>query len=584
MKESGHYYDRNGNAVFQVPNKSKGGMRYTTLKDCKSLNLYPSVTTIFKVLAAPELDRWKQQQVLMASMTLPRNPGEDDESYCSRIMEDAFKQVSDAADLGTQIHKALENHFQGLPYDPSMEEYVAPVKKWVEHNRVKFLQHELRLVNPEIGYAGTTDALIEKDGVLYVLDYKGLACDTPIFTTSGWSTMLDLKVGDSVFSPGGYPVRITGKSQIHHRDCYKIKFDDSSEIIADNVHLWRVNVGPVGHRKEEVVSTETLYSYKQNKKILTIPVAQMIVLPEAELPIDPYLLGCWIGDGTRNRSEISISTKKEKIKDEFERHGYSMNSHQESDSCKSYYIADGFRSKLLSLNLGKEKIIPEIYFNGSATQRLELLRGLMDTDGNWNIVRNQVQINLINTKLADQLVRLVASLGMRVYRTKQKGTGFGKEFIKDMVTFTPNGLNVFKLNDFNQPKNEKKLNGTAFSKRRAIVSIEKIQSVPTCCIEVDSADSMFLAGNDFIPTHNSRKTKPEYEVKPWSKEPMQIAAYAHVTKANRGVNLYISTTEPGRIGEAWYDEKTLTENYNAFTHVCKYWQFANGYVPPSGSF
>jgi hypothetical protein len=65
---------------------------------------------------------------------------------------------------------------------------------------------------------------------------------------------------------------------------------------------------------------------------------------------------------------------------------------------------------------------------------------------------------------------------------------------------------------------------------------------------------------------------------------MQIAAYAHVAKATRGVNLYISTTEPGRIGEAWYDEKTLTENYNAFTHVCKYWQFANNYVPPSGSF
>jgi hypothetical protein len=254
MKESGHYYDLTGKAVFEVPNKSKGGMRPTTLKDCRTLGLLPSVTTIFKCLAAPELDRWKQQQVLMASLTLPRNAEESDEDYCSRIMEDAFKQVSDAADLGTNIHKALENHFQGLPYDPSMEDYVAPVKKWVDHNRVKFLQHELRLVNPEVGYAGTTDALIEKDGVLYVLDYK------------------------------------------------------------------------------------------------------------------------------------------------------------------------------------------------------------------------------------------------------------------------------------------------------------------------------------------SRKTKPEYEVKPWSKEPMQIAAYAHVAKATRGVNLYISTTEPGRIGEAWYDEEMLTENYKAFTHVCKYWQFSNNYVPPSGSF
>jgi len=172
MKESGHYYAADGTAVFEVANKSKGGMRPTTLRDCKALGLYPSVTTIMKSLAAPELDRWKQQQVLLASLTLPRIEGETDEVYCARIMEDAFKQVDDAADLGTQIHKALELHFQGQPYDPEMEAYVAPVKDWVAKNNIKFLQHELRLVNTEIGYAGTTDALIEKNGVLHVLDYK----------------------------------------------------------------------------------------------------------------------------------------------------------------------------------------------------------------------------------------------------------------------------------------------------------------------------------------------------------------------------------------------------------------------------
>ena len=172
MNEGGHYYDREGNAVFEVPNKSKGGMRPTTLKDCKALNLIPSVTTVMKVLGAPELDRWKQQQVLMASLTLPRKPEESDEAYCARIMEDAFAQVEKAADLGTEIHAALENHFQGLPYDPKMESYVSPVKEWVAKHNVKFLKHELRLVNQELGYAGTTDALIEADGILHVLDYK----------------------------------------------------------------------------------------------------------------------------------------------------------------------------------------------------------------------------------------------------------------------------------------------------------------------------------------------------------------------------------------------------------------------------
>lgn len=171
MKEGGHWYDFDGEARHTILS-AKGEPRQTTLRDAKKFNWLPSVTTVMKVLAAPELDRWKQQQVLMASLTLPRNPGENDEQYCSRILEDAFKQVNDAADLGTQIHKALENHFQGMVYDPDMEPYVSPVKKWVAENGVTFLKHELRLVNAEIGYAGTTDALIEKDGVLHVLDYK----------------------------------------------------------------------------------------------------------------------------------------------------------------------------------------------------------------------------------------------------------------------------------------------------------------------------------------------------------------------------------------------------------------------------
>ena len=168
---SEHWYDINGEARHTILS-AKGEPRPTTLRDARKFGWFPSVTTVMKVMAAPELDRWKQQQVLMASLTLSRIPNETDEAYCSRIMVDAFKQVEDAADLGTDIHKALENHFQGLPYDPTMDVYVAPVKKWVAENNIKFIKHELRLVNPEVGYAGTTDALIEKDGVLHILDYK----------------------------------------------------------------------------------------------------------------------------------------------------------------------------------------------------------------------------------------------------------------------------------------------------------------------------------------------------------------------------------------------------------------------------
>lgn len=175
MKESaGHFYDKDGNAIFEVPNKSKGGMRSTTIADCRKLGLYPSVTTIFKTLAAPELDRWKQIQVLTASMTLPRNEGESDDSFMARVMEDAFVQVDKAADLGTRVHKALEDHFQGRPFDPDLLPYVNPVDQWVKNNGVQFIGHELRSVNPYVGYAGTTDGHItaaDRTGT-GVLDFK----------------------------------------------------------------------------------------------------------------------------------------------------------------------------------------------------------------------------------------------------------------------------------------------------------------------------------------------------------------------------------------------------------------------------
>jgi len=189
MNESGHYYNLKGEAVFEVPNKTKGGMRPTTIGDCRKLGLLPSVTTLFRVLAKPELDRWKQTQVLLASMTLPRNEGESDDSWMSRVMEDAFVQVGDAADLGTRVHAALENHFQGRPFDESLKSYVDPVDVWVKQNGVTFIEHEIRLVNSDGGYAGTTDAHIKVAGRegTGILDFKTRK-SKPQYPMTPWST------------------------------------------------------------------------------------------------------------------------------------------------------------------------------------------------------------------------------------------------------------------------------------------------------------------------------------------------------------------------------------------------------------
>lgn len=127
--ESGHYYTRAGEPAYTVIGKN-GKERNTTLLDARKENLVPSVTTILKVAAKPGLERWKMQQVLFASLTLPRRDNEPEDEYLNRIMEDSREQGRAAADEGTKIHAAIQKDYEGSP-GAAYQEYVAKFKKKV---------------------------------------------------------------------------------------------------------------------------------------------------------------------------------------------------------------------------------------------------------------------------------------------------------------------------------------------------------------------------------------------------------------------------------------------------------------------
>ena len=105
MNKSQHWYDKDGNACFEVPKAKGGGMRATTLADARKLGLYPSVTTIMGVMAKPQLDDWKLQQVAERAYANPPQDGEEAGTYARRTIDGAFEQVGDAADLGS--HQCL---------------------------------------------------------------------------------------------------------------------------------------------------------------------------------------------------------------------------------------------------------------------------------------------------------------------------------------------------------------------------------------------------------------------------------------------------------------------------------------------
>lgn len=108
--ESGHWYAKDGTPAYTIVGKN-GKERATTLRDARSLELVPSVTTILSVLAKPGLENWKQNQILMAALTMPRVDGETEQEYIARIIRDSKEQGMKAAEEGTRIHGAIEQHY-----------------------------------------------------------------------------------------------------------------------------------------------------------------------------------------------------------------------------------------------------------------------------------------------------------------------------------------------------------------------------------------------------------------------------------------------------------------------------------------
>lgn len=124
--ESGHWYKDDGAPAYSIIGKN-GKERPVTLRDARTENLVPSVTTITRLAASPGLDIWKQQQVLMAALTLPRIEGELEADFIARVMRDSKETGSKAAERGTLIHGVLEQAYSRKSFDDAYSVYVVGV-------------------------------------------------------------------------------------------------------------------------------------------------------------------------------------------------------------------------------------------------------------------------------------------------------------------------------------------------------------------------------------------------------------------------------------------------------------------------
>lgn len=342
---------------------------------------------------------------------------------------------------------------------------------------------------------------------------KALALDTPIPTPTGWTTMGEVRVGDVVFDDKGQPTEVLAVSPVFigHK-CYRVEFNDGSSVVADAEHLWvtedvvyRSSKRLGGFARKCLATTEELAASRtkgsRNDLNHAISLAKALELPEVSLPIDPYVLGIWLGDGTSANGDIT--TMDAEVLESIKHAGYELvERHSASKGKAKTYGVVGLTQRLRQLGLLNNKHIPVSYFRASTDQRLSLLQGLLDSDGWAGTKATTAHFSNTNKLLADGLYELAVSLGMKAWRRERRAKLYGKDCGPAYeVTFRPL-MQVFRL-----ARKAQKLDFTrkqaSRHTHRMITKIVPVESVPTKCIRVASASSMFLCGDAMIPTHNS---------------------------------------------------------------------------------
>lgn len=168
--ESGHWYTKDGEPAYTIIGKN-GKERNTTLRDARKEGLLPSVTTIIKLAAAPGLEQWKQRQVLLSALTLPKIDGESEDSYIARIMADSKEQGRKAAELGTKIHGAIESSFMDGTFNPEYSEHVMAAQEEVRRTFGNINWGAEKSFGSVLGYGGKID-LSSMDDLGVVIDFK----------------------------------------------------------------------------------------------------------------------------------------------------------------------------------------------------------------------------------------------------------------------------------------------------------------------------------------------------------------------------------------------------------------------------
>ena len=360
---------------------------------------------------------------------------------------------------------------------------------------------------------------------------KAQPIDSALFSSERDTTMGDIKVGDLVYGGDGLLHRVNGVfPQREKKQVFVVVLQDGRQVRCSDDHLWSVrNI----QKQHKVLSVKDMLQQgikydkpKGPEYKFKVPNCKPVKFMKKSLPIDPYILGCLLGNGTLTTLTPKIATDDEFILDYFKKHLPNFEIKYDSSTNNNYTITSvngkdkhltnvyrvrnelSFYIRQLGLDIAcKQKFIPSIYKFSSTQQRLELIQGLMDTDGHI-LKSGHGEFTNTSEQLIDDMAWILRSLGIRCRKSIDNREG--EEHNIKGSTCTRGKVFRLYINTDKQivktPHKLKFLQNKKTDQNQDYVSIIEIietdRYVNMQCISLDSADHTYLT-DDFVVTHNT---------------------------------------------------------------------------------
>ena len=441
-------------------------------------------------------------------------------------------------------------HIWGRFFDSeSLTDLWVPKAALIKDNRVKdvVINYDKYSNRPPLEHQKEAIQKLVENKKFILADDMGLGkaqvISAIVYTPNGKKKMGDLVIGDKIIGSDGKPYNVTGIFPQGQKETYRITFNDGFSILCCGDHLWSVSSPNYGNnrkndrlKKSLVLSTKQMYEGEnitikgnghnkdKNYKIDTyykssngnnkwqIPIVKPIEFNNNnKLPIDPYLFGLGLGDGSFSKKNIKFTQHKDDFDELFEH--IEIREHKPTETTRVGVVNVG--NSLFELGVehtrSYDKFIPDIYKYTSIENRLLLLQGLMDTDGHCMIGKNGsfqgTEFSTISEKLCDDVCEIVQTLG-GIARKRVRKSFYTKNGVRVECNISyrvniklPKGMNPFKLKRKSERYNEPQKYPTG----RYIKHIEKCGVDECVCISVDASDSLYVTEHCIV-THNTTST------------------------------------------------------------------------------